>query len=82
MTNKWRILRQPLQMSLNNVAKTFMCIKRLHNFCINEGCANLVNADDNLENEISYIPSDITETNIAGHSVLRNIIVWEVAQGI
>jgi len=32
MTNKWRILRQPLQMSLKNVAKVFMCIKRLHNF--------------------------------------------------
>jgi len=67
-------------MSLKNVAKTFMCITRLHNFCINEGCANMVNAYDNLENVISYIPSDITETNIAGHSMLGNIIVWEVVQ--
>jgi len=67
-------------MSLKNVAKTFMCITRLHNFCSNEGCANIVNADDNFENEIGYIPSDITETNFAGHSVLRNIIVQELAQ--
>jgi len=44
-------------MSLKNVVKTFMCITRLHNFCINEGCANIVNADDNFENEIGYIPS-------------------------
>ena len=67
-------------MSLKNVAKTFMCITRLHNFCINEGCGNTVNADDNLENEISYIPSDITEAAISGHSVLCNIIVQELAQ--
>jgi len=57
-----------------------MCITRLHNFCINEGCGNTVNADDNLENEISYIPSDITEAAISGHSVLRSIIVQELAQ--
>ena len=67
-------------MSLKNVAKTFMCITRLHNFCINEGCGNIVNADDNLENEISYIPSDITEAAISGHSVLLNIIAQELAQ--
>jgi len=67
-------------MSLKNVAKTFMCITRLHNFWINEGCANIVNTDDNFENEIGYIPSNITETTIAGHSVLRNIIVQELTK--
>jgi len=66
-------------MSLKNVAKTFMCITRLHNFCINEGCTNIVNADDNFESEIGYIPSNITETTIAGHSVLCIIIVQEMA---
>ena len=80
MTNKWRILRQPLQMNLKNVAKTFMCITRLHNFCIDEGCGNLINMDENLENDLSYIRSDITEAAIPGHSVLRNIIVQELAQ--
>ena len=67
-------------MSLKNVAKTFMCITRLHNFFINEGCGNIVNIDENHENELSYIPSDITEAAISGHSVLRNIIVQELAQ--
>ena len=62
-------------MSLKNVVKTSMCISRLHNFCINEGCVNMVNADGNFENEIGYIPSDISETSIAGNSVLRDIIV-------
>jgi len=57
-----------------------MCIARLHNFYINEGCANIVNADDNFENEIGYITSDITETTIAGHPMPRNIIVQELAQ--
>ena len=65
---------------LQEEAKTFMCITRLHNFCINEGCANIVDADDNFENEFGYIPSDTTETTIAGHSVLHNIIVQELAQ--
>ena len=57
-----------------------MYITRLHNYCINEGCGNTVSVDENLENELSYIPSDITEAAISGHSVLRNIIVQEVAQ--
>ena len=57
-----------------------MCITRLHNFCINEGCVSMVNADENFENEIGYIPSDITETTNAGHSMLHDIIVQELAQ--
>ena len=81
MTTQWRILRQPLQMSLKNVAKAFTCITRLHNFCINEGCVCIINSDENLENETGFIPSDITETTIAGNSVLRDIIVQELAQG-
>jgi len=60
MTTKWRILCQPLQVCLKNVGKVFMCISSLQNFCINEGCVGLVNSDDNLENEVGYIPSDIS----------------------
>ena len=55
-----------------------MCITRLHNFCINEGCVCIVNSDDNLENEIGYITSDISETSLAGNSVLQDIIVQEL----
>ena len=52
----------------------------LHNFCINEDCVCIINSEDSLENEAGYIPSDISETSIAGNSVLRDIIVQELAQ--
>jgi len=80
MPTKWRILRQPLQVHLKNVGKVFLCITRLHNFCINEGCANVINSEASLENEAGYIPSDISETSIAGNSVLQNIIIQDLAQ--
>lgn len=57
------------------------CCKNIYvHYKVAQGCGNIVNADDNLENEISYIPSDITEAAISGHSVMRNIIVQELAQ--
>ena len=52
-----------------------MCITKLHNFFINEGCIHITNSDDSLENETGLIPSDFTETCIAGNSVLQVIIV-------
>ena len=67
MTVKWRILRQPLQMSLRKVGKVFVCITRLHNFCINEGSISVNNCDDS-EREIMH--SDIGESGIVGNSVL------------
>jgi len=70
MTTSWRILRQPLQVHLKNVGTIFMCITRLHNFCINEGCVCISNSEDNLENEAGYISSDITATAISGNAVL------------
>jgi len=30
---------------------------------------------NNLKNEVGYIPSDISETSIAGNSVLQDVIV-------
>jgi len=57
-----------------------MCITRLHNFCINEGCVCINKSEDNLENEAGSFPSDITETTISGNSVLRDIIAQELAQ--
>jgi len=78
MTTKWRILRQPLQMRLKNVGKVFMCITRLHNFCINKGCVNMGNIDDNLEIDVGYIPYDISKTSIAAHYVLCDILVQEL----
>jgi len=75
LTGKWRILHQPLQMSLKKVGKVFMCIIRLHNFCINE-CSISVNNSDDSEREIMH--SDVDESGIVGSSVLRNIIVQDL----
>jgi hypothetical protein len=36
MTQKWQILRRPLQIKLKNVSKVFLAITRLHNYCINK----------------------------------------------
>ena len=79
MTTKWRILRKPLQVRLKNVGKVFMCITRLHNFCINEG-HNTANTDEANDNSPAFIPSDVSVTNIAGNSILRDIIVDELAR--
>jgi len=79
MTTKWRILHQPLQVCLKRVGKLFMCITRLHNFCINEGYGFTINADDKQGNEIGFMTSDINETSIAGNSVLWDILVQELS---
>jgi len=79
MTTKWRILRKPLQVRLKNVGKVFLCITRLHNFCINEGC-DIPNTDEANGDGPTFIPSDVTVTNIAGNSILRDIIVDELAR--
>jgi len=76
MTVKRRILCQP---HLQHVGKLFMCISRLHNFCIDQGYGLTNNADDKQGNESGLIPSDINETSIAANSVLRDIIVQELA---
>jgi len=51
-----------------------MCITRLHNFCIYEGCIK------QSRNETGFITSEIHETFIAANSVLWDIIVQELAQ--
>jgi len=47
-----------------------MCITGLYNFCINDGCALAINADEVQDNGPAFIPSDISETSIEGNSVL------------
>ena len=49
------------------IGKVFMCITRLHNFCINEGSISVNNCDDS-EREIMH--SDMDESGIVGNSVL------------
>ena len=90
LTNKWRILRRPLQVKLKNTGKVFMCLCRLHNYCIDEnlllgadgGDMNDILLDDddnNNTNEPSFLPSDVTVLNIAGNSMMRDILVDKIA---
>jgi len=60
--------------------EVFMCIPRLHSFCINEGCAIAINADEIQDNGPGFIPSAINQTSIVGNSVLQDITVQELSQ--
>ena len=75
MTGKWRILHQPLQTCLKIFGKIFMCITRLHNFCINEGNTYLNRFEDNQGSDRESVPLPVNESIIPGSSVLRYIIV-------
>jgi len=67
MTTKWRFLHQPPQVHLKNLGKVFMCITRLHNFCINEGCVCIINSEDSLENEVDIF-----------HLILVKLLLQEI----
>ena len=69
VTAKWRI---------KHVGKLFMCITRLHNFCINEGKVYLNSIEDTQGGNNVFMHSDASETRIAGSSVLRDIIVQDL----
>jgi hypothetical protein len=79
MTTKWRILRKPLLVKLENAGKVFMCISRLHNFCINEGY--VVGNNDGDDEVIGwFIPSDIGVASVHGYSEMRQRMVNRVAR--
>jgi DDE superfamily endonuclease len=81
LVNKWRIFKHPLQVKLKNVGKVFICATILHNYCINEG------EDDNNDAAIlndsdgdsTFVPSDIATISIQGNSMMRDILVDEIA---
>jgi DDE superfamily endonuclease len=90
LTTKWRILRQPLQVKVDNVGELFLAITRLHNFCINERIGNNDinvtnynnnNGNDDNNGDIEFWPSDVTATTIVGHSMLRTIILQNIVEG-
>ena len=67
-------------MKLKHVGDLFLAITRLHNFCINEGDEiplGQVEGDDATE---MFIPSDVSVTDVAGNSLLRDLIVRQLAQ--
>ena len=61
-----------------NVGKVSICITRLHNFCINEGNTYLNSIGDHQGADSVFMYSDVSETDIAGSSVLSDIIVQEL----
>jgi len=44
-----------------------MCITRLHNFCINEGCVCIINSEVSLENEVDIF-----------HLILVKLLLQEI----
>jgi DDE superfamily endonuclease len=86
LTNKWRILKQPLQVKLKNVGKLFLCITRLHNYCIYEISDETFNCHISVfdDAEDSFEPSQFIKLNEtivhAGElSILRALIVDKIA---
>ena len=76
-------------MKLKHVVKIFLSATRLHNFCINEN--ELSNEEEEGSSSSSedfvndyvrvlqYIPSDIEISQIQGSSMIRDIIVEQIA---
>ena len=75
MTGKWRNLCQPLHTCLKNFGRVFVCIRRLHKFCINEGITSVNIIEDNEGGDSVFMYSDVHETSIVGSSMLRDIIL-------
>ena len=68
--------------SLKHVGKLFLCITRLHNFCIYEGNVYVNSIEDTQGGDSGFNHSDVYETSITGSSVLTDIIVQELTQRV
>jgi DDE superfamily endonuclease len=84
MVNRWAILRRPLSCRLKNVGKVFLSITRLHNYCINESAKEQAHKQgtyeniDDVEDMAEYTPSDVTEWQDEGSSIIRDHMVEEI----
>ena len=82
MTEKWQILRKPLRVKLKNVGKVFLCITRLHNYCINEWCSDYKTFDVESAmqrlRETDEAPPDPTVEAIQGRSIMRERLVARI----
>jgi len=76
MVNRWKILKAPIRTSLSIASKIFMCITRLHNFCINQkdSDTNIHCNDDSSNDTDNWFSSDTTIIDIQGNSVLRDAV--------
>jgi DDE superfamily endonuclease len=81
LVNKWRIFKRPMQVKLKNVGQVFLCATRLHNFCIDERVTKLDTTLDctDTADSYAYVPSDINAATIPGNSMIRDILVEEIA---
>jgi DDE superfamily endonuclease len=74
LTQRWQILKRPLRTKLDKAGKVFMCLTRLHNFCINERDdleLPTTTCDlENNENAPSFLPSDPTASGNGSHKLL------------
>ena len=80
LVNKWRIFKRPLQMKVKNVGRVFLCATRLHNFCRDEVAKLCCNTNCETTDECcTFIPSDINVIETPGSSMMRDILVEEIA---
>ena len=81
LVNKFRIFKSPLQCSLKNAPRLFLCATRLHNFCINEG--QVVTPEEHEAEGQALLPPAYYHQqrgrSISGQSILRERVVEEVA---
>ena len=80
MVNRWTILKAPIQTCLSNASKIFMCITRLHNFCINQKDSDTnIHCNDDSSNETdNWFSSDTTIVDVQGNSVIRYIVTKQI----
>jgi hypothetical protein len=83
LTTKWRILRRPIELSLENASKMFMVLTRLHNYIINENGTMIREQDIEIiyttpTAQRGFVPSDTSVCDLPGASMIRELIVEEV----
>lgn len=83
LTNKWRILWEPLKVKLDNTGALFMCITRLHNFVINEDLEDPPAAYERILTENEQAPRIFltvgTDPRDSGNSQMRDLLLQKIA---
>jgi DDE superfamily endonuclease len=75
MTQKWSILKKPLRTKLRMSGELFMCITRIHNFCITNCDYDVSEMLGEPTEQYAYFPSDITVQDVRGTSIMRDRVV-------
>jgi hypothetical protein len=75
MTQKWQILKKPLRTKLRMSGELFMCITRIHNFCITNGEYYVSEMQGEPTDQYEYFQSDITVQDVPGTSIMRDRVV-------